>query len=106
MVRAALSACLASWPLLVARRRWARRQPGRCGDRAPAARERTNLTEVANYSVPRDHGRGQADHLLGPHPVAPASDEATPERMLAALLIEAQHAVALADCFAIADHQV
>jgi predicted nucleic acid-binding protein len=59
-----------------------------------------NLAEVY-YRVHRDHGRQQADDVLVRLRSLLHLDEATPERTLAAARIKAQHAIALADCFAV-----
>jgi predicted nucleic acid-binding protein len=63
-----------------------------------------NLAEVY-YRVHRDHGRRQADDVLGDLRTVLALDEATPARTLAAARVKAVHAIALADCFAVATAQ-
>ena len=60
-----------------------------------------NVAEVY-YRVDRDHGRAEAETVLGQLRRLLDLDLATPERVVQAARIKSAHAIALADCFAIA----
>jgi predicted nucleic acid-binding protein len=60
-----------------------------------------NVGEVA-YLLERRHGPEEAAHVVRRLRAAVALDAVTPERVLAAAHIKAQHAIAFADCFAAA----
>jgi predicted nucleic acid-binding protein len=60
-----------------------------------------NLAEVY-YRVHRDHGRVDADTVVRVLSSLCRLDVATPDRTLEAARVKAAHAIALADCFAVA----
>jgi predicted nucleic acid-binding protein len=60
-----------------------------------------NLAEVF-YRLHRDHGQADADAAVRELTALCRMDIATPERTLEAARIKAEHAIALADCFAAA----
>jgi predicted nucleic acid-binding protein len=60
-----------------------------------------NVGEVA-YLLERRHGAEEAAHVVRRLRAAVALDAVTPERVLAAAHIKAQHPIAFADCFAAA----
>lgn len=60
-----------------------------------------NLVEVY-YRIERDHGRAEADEVLGELRSALRLDLPGPPRMVAAARLKAEHSIALGDCFAVA----
>jgi predicted nucleic acid-binding protein len=60
-----------------------------------------NIGEVA-YQLERRHGADEAAVVVGRVRAAVALDDVTPERVLAAAHIRAEHPIAFADCFAAA----
>lgn len=60
-----------------------------------------NLGEVA-YQLERRHGTEEAAEVVRRLRSALALDDVTPERVLAAAHLEAEHPIAFADCFAAA----
>ena len=60
-----------------------------------------NVGEVA-YQLQRRHGEGEAAAIVRRLRAAVALDEVTPERVMAAAHIKAEHPIAFADCFAAA----
>jgi predicted nucleic acid-binding protein len=60
-----------------------------------------NIGEVA-YQLERRHGAEEAAVVAGRVRAAVALDDVTPERVLAAAHIKAEHPIAFADCFAAA----
>jgi predicted nucleic acid-binding protein len=62
---------------------------------------RMNVSEVA-YELERRHGPAEAAHVVGRLCSALTLDDVTPERVLAAARIRAEHPIAFADSFAAA----
>jgi predicted nucleic acid-binding protein len=60
-----------------------------------------NVGEVA-YQLERRHGAGEAAIVVHRLRAAAALDDVTPERVMAAAHIKAEHPIAFADCFAAA----
>jgi predicted nucleic acid-binding protein len=60
-----------------------------------------NVGEVA-YQLERRHGADEATLVVGRLRAAVATDDVTPNRVLAAAHIKAAHPIAFADCFAAA----
>jgi len=60
---------------------------------------RLNVGEVA-YQVERRHGPDEAALVLRRLRAALALDDVTPERVIAAAHLKAEHSIAFADCFA------
>jgi PIN domain nuclease of toxin-antitoxin system len=97
-----VSVCLDSWAVLA----WLDGDEPAAGrvDAVVASRpimSWINLAEVY-YRVSRDHGANAAETVLARLRATLTLDEVTPERTLDAARVKAQHAIALADCFAVA----
>ena len=60
-----------------------------------------NLGEVA-YQIERRHGTAEAAEVIRRLRAALLLDDVTPERVLAAAHLKAEHPIAFADCFAAA----
>ena len=98
-----MSVCLDSWAVLA----WLNgREPGAHAVEKAFETERPwmswlNIGEVA-YQLERRHGRDEATLVIRRLRAAVALDDVTPERVLAAAHIKAEHPIAFADCFAAA----
>lgn len=98
-----MSACLDSWAVLA----WLDGdEPAASVVQRVVEKERPrmswlNLGEVA-YQVERRHGADEAADVIRRLRAALLLDEVTPERVLAAAHLKAEHPIAFADCFAAA----
>jgi uncharacterized protein with PIN domain len=97
-----LSACLDSWAVLA----WLDGEQPACDRIEELLEDRPAISWVnaieVYYRVERDHGRAEADKVLGELRAALQFDLPGVERMIDVARLKAQLPIALGDCFAIA----